>query len=66
MLGWMILDATKDKLRSNLGRQVKNSTAYTMTTIFNCIAESESDLLVDPYLNSLGALSGGLRPPGGG
>ncbi|MCI8810856.1 MAG: hypothetical protein HFF84_12225 [Oscillibacter sp.] len=66
MLDWMILDATKDKLRSNLGRQVKNSTAYTMTTIFNCIAESESDLLVDPYLNSLGALSGGLRPPGGG
>ena len=66
MLDWMILDAAKDKLRSNLGRQVKNSTAYTMTTIFNCIAESESDLLVDPYLNSLGALSGGLRPPGGG
>ena len=36
---------------------MKNSTAYTMATIFNCIAESESDLLVDPYLNSIG------RPP---
>ena len=58
LLNWMILDAAKDKLRSNLGRPVKNSTAYTMATIFNCIAESESDLLVDPYLNSLGA------PPG--
>lgn len=53
----MILDAAKDKLRSNLSRPVKNSTAYTMATIFNCIAESESDLLVDPYLNSIG------RPP---
>ena len=58
LLNWMILDAAKDKLRSNLGRQVKNSTAYTMVTIFNCIAESESDLLVDPYLNSLSS------PPG--
>lgn len=60
LLDWMILDAAKDKLRSNLGRQVKNSTAYTMATVFNCIAESESDLLVDPYLNSLGG------PPGRG
>ena len=45
LLNWMILDAAKDKLRSNLGRQVKNSTAYTMVTIFNCIAESESDVV---------------------
>ena len=28
---------------------------YTMAVLFNCIAESESDLLVDPYLNSLRA-----------
>ena len=35
-----------------------NSTAYTMATIFNEICESESDLMVDPYLNSIGA------PPG--
>ena len=60
LLDWMILDGARVKLQSNLGRQVKNSTAYTMATIFNCIAESESDLLVDPYLNSLGA------PPGRG
>ncbi len=59
LLDWIILDGAREKLQSNLGRQVKNSTAYTMVTIFNCIAESESDLLVDPYLNSLGA------PPGG-
>ena len=58
LLDWMILDAAKDKLRSNTGQQVKNSTVYTMATVFNCIAESESDLLVDPYLNSLGS------PPG--
>ena len=50
-----------DKLRSNLDRKVKNSTVYTMATIFNCISESESDLLVDPYLNSLGK-----PPPGKG
>ncbi len=66
LLDWMILDAAKGKLRSNTGQQVKNSTAYTMVTIFNCIAESESDLLVDPYLNSLGGLPDGLRPPGRG
>jgi len=59
LLDWMILDAARSKLQSNLTKQVKNSTAYTMVTIFNCIAESESDLLVDPYLNSLG-------PPGRG
>ena len=53
----MILDAAKEKLSSNLSRPVRNSTAYTMATIFNCIAESESDFMVDPYLNGLG------RPP---
>ena len=37
---------------------MKNSTAYTMATIFNCIAESESDVMVDPYLNGLNAPSG--------
>lgn len=71
LLNWMVLDAARDKLRSNLGRPVKNSTAYIMATIYNCIAESESDLLVDPYLNSLGRLADRpgspdrLGPPGG-
>lgn len=58
LLDAMILQDAERKLAANLGRDVKNSTAYTMSTIFNCIAESESDLLVDPYLNSLRA------PPG--
>lgn len=58
LLDGMILQDAERKLTVNLERNVKNSTAYTMSTIFNCIAESESDLLVDPYLNSLRA------PPG--
>lgn len=58
LLDGIILQNVLDKLRSNLEHNVKNSTAYTMSTIFNCIAEDESDLMVDPYLNSLRA------PPG--
>ena len=49
----MILRDAVSKLSANLEKPVKNSTAYTMSTIFNCISESESDLMVDPYLNSL-------------
>lgn len=60
LLDCIILQTAEGKLRSNLDRRVKNSTAYTMATIFNCITESESDLLVDPYLNSLSG------PPGRG
>ena len=51
----MVLREAERKLAANLDRKVKNSTAYTMSTIFNCIAEGESDLMVDPYLNSLRA-----------
>ena len=58
LLDYTILQTAEGKLRANLDRPVKNSTAYTMATIFNCIAESESDLMVDPYLNGLNA------PPG--
>lgn len=54
LLDCIILQTAEGKLRSNLDRKIKNSTAYTMATIFNCISESESDLLVDPYLNSIG------------
>jgi len=53
LLDYTILQAAEAKLHANLDRPVKNSTAYTMATIFNCIAESESDLMVDPYLNGL-------------
>ena len=58
LLDGVILQSAESKLHANLERDVKNSTAYTMVTILNCIAESESDLMVDPYLNSLRA------PPG--
>jgi len=58
LLDGIILQSVQSKLSANLEHNVKNSTAYTMSTIFNCIAENESDLLVDPYLNSLRA------PPG--
>lgn len=60
LLNAVILQDAESKLHANLEDRVKNSTAYTMAVIFNCIAESESDLLVDPYLNSL------RSPPGGG
>ena len=53
LLDYTILQTAETKLHANLDRPVKNSTAYTMATIFNCIAESESDLMVDPYLNVL-------------
>lgn len=60
LLDGMILRDAERKLHANLEREIKNSTAYTMATILNCVAESESDLMVDPYLNSLRA------PPGRG
>ena len=58
LLDGMILRDAERKLRANLDREVRNSTAYTMATIFNCIAESESDLIVDPELNRMNVPSG--------
>lgn len=52
-LDGMILREVEYKLRENREETVKNSTAYTMAVLFNCIAESESDLMLDPYLNSI-------------
>ena len=52
-----ILQSVEGKLRQNQ-RNVKNSTAYTMAVIFNAICESQSDLLLDPYLNSIGGAPG--------
>ena len=43
---------------------VKNSTAYTMAVIFNAICESQSDLLLDPYLNSIGGAPAGSEKGG--
>ena len=34
-------------------REIKNITSYVISTIFNCIAESQSILHVDPYLNRI-------------
>jgi len=59
LLDYTILQAAEAKLHANLDRPVRNSTAYAMSTIFNCVAESESDLMVDPYLNALRRLPGG-------
>ncbi|GHU79662.1 hypothetical protein FACS1894191_2990 [Clostridia bacterium] len=50
--GSILLD-TREKLRQNLDKQVKNSTAYLMAALFNNIWECKSDLMVDPYLNSM-------------
>lgn len=55
LLDVMKLRNAENKLCSHLDREIKNSTAYTMSTVFNCICEGESDLMVDPYLNSLRA-----------
>ena len=49
----MILRTAEQKLCANVDRPVKDSTAYVMATVFNAIAECESDLMVDPYLNNL-------------
>ena len=54
-LDGMVLRCAESKLAANQEHQIKNSTAYIMATILNCIAEHESDLMVDPYLNSLRA-----------
>lgn len=49
----MVLREAEQKLAANTEKSVRNSTAYVMATIFNCITEIESDIAVDPYLNSL-------------
>ena len=51
------LQTVERKLHQNQ-RSIKNSTAYTMAVIFNAICEAQSDLLLDPYLNSMGGYSG--------
>ena len=53
LLDGMILRTAESKLHVNWDKSIRNSTAYTMAAIFNCMAESESGLMVDPDLNSL-------------
>lgn len=55
LLNSMVLREAENKLRSNTTATVRNSTSYVMSTVFNCITECESDLVVDPYLNTLRA-----------
>ncbi len=55
LLNGIIMQNVAHKLAANKHQDVRNSTAYTMSTIFNAICESESDCMVDPYLNSLRA-----------
>lgn len=50
----MTLRDTEQRLRANQEHNIRNSIQYTMAVLFNCITEGESDLIVDPYLNSLG------------
>ena len=57
-LNYFVLQEAESKLHANRNVPVRDSTKYVMSTIYNCITETESDLLVDPYLNSL------RSPPG--
>ena len=52
-LNYFVLQEAESKLHANRNVPVRDSTKYVMSTIYNCITETESDLLVDPYLNSL-------------
>lgn len=58
-LDGMTLREVERKLAANQETVIRNSTAYTMAVLFNCIAEGESDLLLDPYLNRISAAVGG-------
>ena len=60
LLNYFVLQEAEIKLHANRDVPVRDSTKYVMSTIYNCITETESDLLVDPYLNSL------RSPPGKG
>ena len=50
------LQDAEHKISQNTNRKIKNTTAYVMAVIFNSIWESESDLMCDPYLNSIRTL----------
>jgi hypothetical protein len=53
-----VLQSALHNLRQNRERPIKNITAYVMSTIFNCVAENFSFMVVDPYLNQLKAGGG--------
>ena len=57
-LDYTKLSSALHNLHQNKERDIKNITAYVISTIFNCIAEEYSLLVVDPYLNQLRAGGG--------
>lgn len=59
--GSIVMEAYR-KLKRNTDKVIKNSTTYLMAVIYNCIFEIESDLLVDPNINSMLMQFGGERP----
>ncbi|MDL2288471.1 replication initiator protein A [Oscillospiraceae bacterium OttesenSCG-928-F05] len=48
-----VVQSAHGKITTNTEAAVKKSSSYVAAVLFNCIMESGSDLLVDPYLNSL-------------
>jgi hypothetical protein len=52
--GFIVQDAVM-KITGNVTVKIRNSSAYVVSVLFNTIMESGSDLLVDPYLNSMRA-----------
>ena len=52
-LDYDILQAAVGKITGNTSRTIRNSSAYIVAVLFNSIMETESDLMVDPYLNFL-------------
>lgn len=60
LLNYFVLQEAESNLHANRNAPVRDSTKYVMSTIYNCITETESNLMVDPYLNSL------RSPPGKG
>jgi len=52
-LDQMKLETAEYKISRNPSAGIRNTTAYVMAVIFNSIWETESDLMCDPYLNSL-------------
>jgi hypothetical protein len=60
------LMTAENKIARNTSMHIRNTTAYTMAVIFNSIWETESDIMSDPYLNSLRTDPPLVEPGGGG
>lgn len=49
------LQTAEQKIARNTATEIRNTTAYSMAVIFNSIWETTSDIMNDPYLNSMRA-----------